>query len=161
VVVEVKSELNASDGNNGPSGTIFECLESNTKFKSLSRERYGLSPIHYIVFSYTTAWKTTQADNVKNWFETLGSKYNKKLPEEILILEPCFVLGTSGPSGYNELGAMTHIYDREPLLYFTSDLVYRLSQTKVATPNLWHEYTNWLPGEVIARIYKHPKEEVK
>jgi hypothetical protein len=156
-VIEIKSELNASDGENGPSGTIYECLESNTKLKSLYREGHNLSPIHYIVFSYTTKWKTAQADKIKLWFEGLGEKYIKKLPEVIFILEPCFVWGTSGPSGYNKRGEMTNIYDREPLLYFVADLVFRLSQTKVYTPNLWHEYTNWLPGDVRARIYKKPK----
>ncbi len=152
--IEVKSELNASDGEKGPSGTIYECVESNTRLKSLNRAKYELLPIHYIVFSYTTAWSKTQADNVKNWFETFGERYSKKLPEAVLVLEPSFVLGTSGPSGYNDSGKLTHIYDREPLLYFTSDLIHRLSQTKVATPNLWHDYIHWQAGDVIARIYK-------
>ena len=158
-VLEVKSELNASGGKKGPSGTIFDCLTSNTKLKSLNRDKYDLPPINYVVFSYTTAWKNHQPDNVKAKFETLGKKHNKKLPEVIFILEPCSVLGTSGPSGYNELGQMTNIYDKEPLLYFISDLVYRLSQTKVTTPNLWYTYTNWLPGDAIAKIYYQPNRE--
>ena len=152
--IEVKSELNAADGEKGPNGTIYECVESNTRLKSLDRAKYGLSPIHYIVFSYTTAWNKTQADNVINWFETFGEKYSKKLPEAVLVLEPSFVLGTSGPSGYNTKGKMSNVYEREPLLYFISDLIHRLSQTKVATPYLWHDYVHRQKGDVIARIIK-------
>jgi hypothetical protein len=153
-VIEVKSELNASDGDKSPSGTIYECLKANTILKSLDRARHDLLPIHYIVFCYFTEWETVQADNVKRWFETLGQKYNMNLPEMVFILDPCFVLGTSGPSGYNDQNRFTNIYEKEPLLYFISDLVYRLSVTKVTTPDLWNEYNKWLLGDVMARIYK-------
>jgi len=153
-VVEVKSKLSASDGKKGPKGTIYECVESNTRLKSLDRGKYGLSPIHYIVFGYTTAWSTIQANRVKGWFETFGEKYSKNLPEVVLVLEPSFVLGTSGPTGYNDVGKLTNIYDKEPFLYFISDFIYRLSQTKTTMPNLWTDYINWRSGDLIAKIYR-------
>jgi len=117
-VIEVKSELGASDGEDGPDGTIYECVESNTRLKSLNRKRNGLSPIHYIVFGYTTAWSTTPADKSKEWFESFGKRYAKKLPEVVFVLEPGFVLGISKSSGYNDDGKLTNLYDRDPLLYF-------------------------------------------
>jgi hypothetical protein len=152
--IEVKSELNASDGEKGPSGKIYECVESTTCLKALNRAGHGLPPIHSIVFAYATAWDNDQAVFVKKWFEHFGGKYSKRLPEIVFVLEPGFVLGTSGPTGYNDKGKLTHIYGRDPLLFFTSDLIHRLSQTETATPNLWYEYIHWQPGDIMGGVYK-------
>ncbi len=153
-VIEVKSKLDASDGDKGPKGEIFKCVKSTTCIKKLNRSKHNLPPIHSIVFAYETVWSNNQVDYVKKWFESFGEKYAMNLPEVVLVLEPGFVLGTSGPSGYNDKGEFTNIYERDPLLYFASDLIYRLSQTGVAIPNLWQEYINWSHGEVITKTYE-------
>lgn len=152
--IEVKSRLSASDGKNGPSGTVYECLETTARLKALNRAKWNLPPIHSIVFAYDTKWSQAPWHHVKRWFEHFGEKYCKKLPEMVVVLQPGFVLGTTGPSGYNETGKFTHIYENNPLLFFVSDLVHRLSTTPVATPNLWYEYVSRRSGDVIARIYK-------
>ncbi len=153
--IEVKSKLTASDGDKGPSGTIFECLNYTTCLKTLDRARHNLPEIQSIVFAYETDWNNNRTDShVKRWFETLGQKYSLKLPEVVLVLGSDFVLATSSPTGYNIKGKFTHLYQNDPLLFFVSDLIHRLSQTKVYTPNLWNEYKNWYAGDTIAKAYK-------
>lgn len=153
--IEVKSKLTASDGEKGPSGTIFECLKNTTSLKMLDRKRHNLPEIQSIVFAYETDWNGNQTDSqVKKWFEFLGKKYSLKLPEVVLVLGSDFVLTTSSPTGYNIKGKFTHLYQNDPLLFFISDLLHRLSQTKVFTPNLWNEYKNWHAGDIIAKGYK-------
>jgi hypothetical protein len=152
--IEVKSKLSASKGESGPSGSIYECVERTTRLKSLDRKRHNLPPIHSIVFAYAADWSEDQALSVKQWFETFGKECSKKLPEVVFVLDPGFVLTTSGPSGYNEEGKLPILYPEASLLFFVSDLIHRLSETKVATPNLWHDYTRWYPGDLMAKVWK-------
>jgi hypothetical protein len=152
--IEVKSRLTASEGENGPSGTISECLKGTTRLKNLDRAKHDLLPIHSIVFAYETAWEKQQASSVKKWFETLGKSHFWKLPEIVLVLDPGFALVTVSPTGYNMKGKLTCLYEKDPLLFFVSDLIHRLSQTNVYTPNLWDEYRNVVAGDTIMKMYK-------
>ena len=154
--IEVKSKLNASDGgkeSSTPQGEIYDCLVKTERLKHLNRDKYSLQPIHSIVFAYETDWKKEPAYQVKKWFEYFGEKYSLRLPESVMILEPSMVLGTYGPTGYNDSGVFSHIYEKDPLLYFISDLLHRLSQTKTAVPHLWNDYAHWRYGDIRAKIY--------
>lgn len=153
--IEVKSKLTASDGKTGPQGTIFECLKSTTRLKNLNRAKHDLPEIQSIVFAYETSWGNDRTDAyIKKWFETLGEKYSQKLPEVVFVLNPCIALTAVSPTGYNIKSKFALWYDNDPLLFFVSNLIYRLSQTKVYTPNLWDEYKKWCVGDTIAKAYK-------
>lgn len=150
--IEVKSKLEANDGENRAKTSIYECLERSTRLRELKRS--GLSRIHSIVFTYETDWaEGSKAEKVKCWFEFLGEKYSLKLPEVVFVLDPGFVLTPSGPTGYNEDGRLPVLYPTASLLFFASDLIHRLSETKVTTANL-RNYKKWYPGDLVARLWQ-------
>jgi len=157
--IEVKSRLTASDGEDGPEGTIYECVESTSRIKTLDRTRHDLKPIHCIVFAYTTDWSSDESTQVMKWFKRFGEKYSMKLPDLIFVLDPSFALGSSGPSGYNDRGEFTNIYTREPLLFFVSDLIHRVSSMSIASTHLWHEYITWGEGDIIARVLRSKRSQ--
>lgn len=145
--IEVKSELNASDGEKGPSGSIYECVESITRLKALHT-------LHSIVFAYEMEWKN--AGKVIEWFNKFGKKPDKRLPEMVFVLEPGFVL-TKDPNltGYKEESESTRIYESTPLLYFVSNLIYHLSRIEVSTPRLWLDYKKWQPGDLMFTVFRN------
>lgn len=153
-VIEIKSKFAASDGDGGPAGTIYQCVERTTRLKQFDRERHGLNEIHSIAFAYTTTWSTTPADQTKYWFECLGQKYSLRVPEVVFVLDPGFMFTAAGPTGYNLDGKLPVCYPKHSLLRFASDLVHRLSETRTMAPNLWSEYVPWQKGEVMALVDK-------
>jgi hypothetical protein len=150
--IEVKSKLEANDGDKRIETSIYQCLERTTRLKELKPS--GPSRIHSIVFAYETDWaEGNKEEKVKYWFEFLGEKYSLKLPEVVFVLDPGFVLTAAGPSGYNEDSKLPVLYPRAPLLFFVSDLMHRLSETKVTPVNL-RSYKEWYPGDLQARIWQ-------
>jgi hypothetical protein len=53
---------------------------------------------------------------------------------------------------YAHTDRYSHIYEKNPLLFFISDLVKRLSRARVSTPDLWEYYGNWTRTDIIAKI---------
>lgn len=159
VAIEVKSKLEASDGEKRAEKSIYQCLESTTRLKKL--KDCSLPRIHSIVFAYETAWaEENTADKVKHWFELLGDKYDMRLPEVVFVLNPGFVLSTAGPTGYNEDGKLPILSPTASLLHFVSDLMQRLSEAEAGTikagvpvANL-RNYKQWYPGDLMARVWQ-------
>jgi len=143
--IEVKSTLSASDGNKGPSGTIYDCLKNTSRLKALKRDNkhHQLPPIISIVFSYQADknWVEKPEDKIIDWFEDLSGKHGKNMPDIIFVLKPGFVIYPAGTTDnfYEKDGALT-VIKWNSLLGFTSQLIRFLSQSKVAIPNLWYEY---------------------
>jgi len=150
--IEVKSKLTASDGKDGPNGTIYQCVENTSGIKALDRKIHGLKPIYCSVFAYITDWSGDEAMKVVKWFGNFSKKYSMKVPDLVFNLDPSFALGPSGPNGYNDRGEFTNIYRREPLLFFISTLLRRISNMSVVSPHLWHEYITWDSGDVITEV---------
>jgi hypothetical protein len=153
--VEVKSKLDARDGKGGPGGEIYRCMRNTTRLKKFDRSNRNLPTITSIVFAYETTWKQNQPAVVSHWFERFGEKYSMKLPEMVFVLDPGFVL-TKAPkpnqNAYSDENEFADAYDRHPLLFFVSELTYRLAGIELMTPpNLWNEYTVWQRGDVILR----------
>lgn len=154
-VIEVKSCLTASKGKEGPTGTVYECVEQATSLKDF--DRGDLGPIHSVAFAYDTSWVEDNAiEKTREWFELFCERYTKKLPEVILVLnpKPGFVWKADYPEG-NNASKLTHLYRRSPLLYFATNLVAQLAKMKTRTPNLWEEYVEWATKDVIADIPEH------
>ena len=152
--IEVKSKLDANDGDKRATTSIYQCLERTTRLRQLKPS--GPSRIHSIVFAYETDWaEGNTAEKVKYWFEFLAEKYSLKLPEVVFVLDPGFVLTASGPSGYNENDKLPVLYPTASLLFLISDLMHRLSETEVSPANL-RDYKEWYPGDLQARVWQEP-----
>lgn len=157
--IEVKSNLEASDGKKRTEKSVYQCLESTTRLKKLKSG--NLPRIHSIVFAYETAWAEENAiDQVKSWFERLGDNYTLSLPEVVFVLNPGFVLSASGPTGYNEDGKLPILVPTASLLHFVSDLIKRLCDAEAGTikagvpvANL-KSYKQWYPGDLMAKVWQ-------
>lgn len=151
--IEVKSKLTASNAQREEDrGEIYKCIKSTTRLKSLSRN-HDLPSVPSLVFAYTTAWEQDQWKRVAEHFYFLGKNYDQKIPDVVLVLDaPGFVLCTYKSDKGPDKDRFSHLFQKNPLLFFISDLIARLSRTKVAMPNLWEEYGDWLQGDTIATI---------
>lgn len=150
--VEVKSKLEANDGETREKTSIYECLKSTTRLKAM--ERNNVPSIHSIVFAYEVSWKQDIVSHIIRWFNYLGEKYTLALPDVVFVLDPGFVL-TKAPNleGYNEEGEFRE-YPNNALLFFTANLLYHLSRMDTRAPRLWLDYKNWLPGELMCKHHK-------
>ncbi len=159
--IEVKSKLEASDGQRRAEKSVYQCLESTTRLKGLKPKQIDLPRIHSIVFAYETAWADKDKEvKTKHWFEFLGEKYDLRLPEVVFVLDPGFVLETGGPTGYNEDSKFPILYPTASLLHFISHLIDRLSEAeretakaKISIANL-QLYKEWYRGDLMAKVWE-------
>ena len=140
--IEVKSTLNASQGEEGPSGTIFDCVKNTKKLRSLVRtnQERTLPPIVSVIFAYTTSWKEKQDEQVVDWFEILGTHLSSTLPDLIFVLDPGFVIYPlhGGKVEIKEVETATFFWSS--LSQFVSQLVRVLSHAKTVSSDFWWEY---------------------
>jgi hypothetical protein len=150
--VEVKSKLTASDSlDENNRGEIYTCMKSATKSKSLHRIG-GLPNILSLVFAYTTQWTQDQWTQVASRSYYFRGCYNQSLPEVILVLDPGFVLCWYKLEGQEDKKYYSHFVTKNPLLFFLSDLITRLSKQKIHSPDLWQSYGDWLSTDKILTI---------
>jgi hypothetical protein len=151
--IEVKSKLTASKSDSEENrGEIYKCTSSTTKLKLLYRGD-DLSPIVSSVFAYDTQWRKDQWQNTAMMFYYFGQKYKQKIPEIVLVLEdPSFSLCWYKLEGQQDKDRFSHLFTKNPLMFFLSDLINRLSKTSVAVPNFWDTYGDWITTDKIATI---------
>jgi hypothetical protein len=151
--IEVKSKLTASKSDVEESrGEIYKCTSSTTKLKLLDRGG-DLSPIVSAVFAYDTQWRKDQWQNTTMMFYYFGQKYKQKIPEIVLVLDdPSFSLSWYKLEGQHDKDRFSHLFTKNPLMFFLSDLINRLSRTSVAVPDLWDAYGDWITTDKIATI---------
>jgi hypothetical protein len=152
-VIEVKSRLTAYSADKEENlCEIRKCLKNTTIVKSLYRGE-GISSINSFVFAYETQWKREQWQNVAKMFYIFGKKYNQQIPEMVLVLDnPGFALTWSKLEGEQNKDRYSHLFQKNPLLFFFSELLNRLEQTRISLPNLWSLYGNWIGKDIITTI---------
>lgn len=149
-VVEVKSLLNRHE--------IESCVLALSKIRLLARPK-SLTPIRSFVFAYTTSWKNESWLQTLNYFYYASKKLNSEVPALVLALEnplehTGFLLASEMSSIYH-----SHIYDKNPLLCFFSQMLHLLVKSDTEVPDLWNQYSTWFPNDRIARIFKNPEKE--
>lgn len=152
--VEVKSKLSAShsqDENNR--GEIYTYMKSATKSKSLHWIG-DLPTIVSLVFAYSTQWTQDQWKQVASHSYYFGKSYGHSPPEVILVLDPGFVLCWYKLEGEEDKNYYSHCVTKNPLLFFLSDLITRLSKQKIHSPDLWQSYGDWLGTDKIMTIIR-------
>jgi hypothetical protein len=151
--IEVKSTLTASEGEK-PDGSIFDCVETATKVKSL---QFDIQPsatgLPCIVFAYQTNWKKEEVNRVREWFHKFSVGTKKSLPDVTYVLDPGFLL-----CNYWKEPHYTHLYKKAPLLKLVEELHTRMQRVEVSTPDLWDSYINWEDEHVIGTIYNYKKK---
>lgn len=151
--VEVKSRLTASQSiNEDARGELYRCSKGAAAIESLDRQ--GLPPIESYVFAYSTQWSVKPWEQIARYSYLFGSAYNMKSPELLLVLDdPGFLLSWYRFDGQARKHGYSHLFKKNPLLCFLSEIIKRLSRSKSSTPDLWQTYGNWLSEDVIAEIF--------
>jgi hypothetical protein len=150
--IEVKSTLSTS--------TITDCVRGSTKIFNLARlNSDGKSaPIPNFIFAYNTGWQRDVISQLKRRFEDSGRDGSNHLPEMIFVLQPEFLLATTGPTGYNIEATYRNIYRSENLAFiaFFSKLLGYLQNTKARQVDLWEIYAQ-LPTSILGYIDGTPR----
>ncbi len=151
--VEVKSKLTFGNANKEKDrGEIYKCAKATDKLKELYKID-DLPPIVSLVFAYTLVRKTQNWQSVAKSFYRFGQMYNFAIPEMVIVLDdPAFVLCSYKLDVHEKTDRYSHLIQKNPLLFFISDLIKRLARVKVSTPDLWEYYGNWTNTDVIATI---------
>ena len=155
--IEVKSTLTASQGEKGPSGTIFDCVKGTQQLRSLTRinDDHILRPIISIIFAYKTKWTEKPEEQVIDWFEKLGAHIPSTLPDLIFVLDPGFVIYPLHSRKMENRGVEeTATFHWNALLQFVSQLFRLLSQAETIIPDLWwdYQYPNATDDTIVGKI---------